>query len=348
MSNFDFEMDMSALQEEFTRVTVDKKPGANRKTGTFLDKIVKMPKDNGYVTIRLLPSVPGHKLPYASCRVHNLATFEDRKNKKANNLYCGRTSQNKKWVGDCFFCEYYNHLYRLSDKAKAEGKDEIMNQMIAKAKAIKPLEKYYYNAIVMDSSPPTGQSPEDGPLIYSCGIQIHTRILEAVLGNKEMKKKPKGNIFHPVNGRNLKIVKEMKPGGQFPDYAGTDWEDPCPLSEDGDLVNQWLNSLNDVHALRKALSVDEMKKAIRIFEEIEVDTRKTFDASFLNDDNDHAEEMAVAAVVSAPIQTPTKVRAAAPVVTAPVMMAVDDADDDPLVDDDFANNVRAALEGSLE
>lgn len=188
MSNFDFDMDMSALQEEFTRVTVDKKPGANKKTGTFLDKFVKMPKESGYVTIRLLPSLPGYKLPYASCRVHNMATFEERKNKKANNLYCGRVSENKKWVGNCFICEYYSHLYRLSDKAKSEGKEDVMKQLIEKAKAIKPLEKYYYNGIVLESHPATGQGPQDGPLIFSCGIQIHTRILEAVLGNKEMKK----------------------------------------------------------------------------------------------------------------------------------------------------------------
>lgn len=357
MNNFDFEMDMSALQEEFTRVTVDKKPGAQKKTGTFLDSIVKMPKESGYVTLRLLPSLPGHKLPYASCRVHNLATFEDRANKKANNLYCGRTSQNKKWVGDCFFCEYYNHLYRLSDKAKSEGKLDIMKQLVDKAKAIKPQEKYYYNAIVLDSNPPTGQSPKDGPLIYSCGIQIHTRILEAVLGNKEMNKRPKGNIFHPVNGRNLKIVKEMKPGGQFPDYSGSEWEDPCPLSEDEALVQEWLSNLNDVHSLRKVLSVDEMKRAIRIFEEVEVDTRKNFDASFLDDDGDHTEGSSVSTTVSVPVsmastvnKTPTVSNSVkTPTVQSSAFMAdVNDVEDDPLVDDDFANSVRAALEGGIE
>ncbi len=349
MNSYDF--DMSALQEEFTRVTVDKKPGATKKTGTFLDKIVKMPKGSGYVTLRLLPPLAGFKLPYAACRVHNLATMEDRLQKppRANNLYCGRQLQGRKWVGDCFFCDYYNHLYRLADKAKAEGNEDLVKQLVAKAQAIKPQEKYYYNAIVLDSNPSTGQSPADGPLIYSCGIQIHTRILEAVLGNKEMNKKPKGNVFHPVNGRNLKIVKEMKPGGQFPDYSGSEWEDPCPLSEDDTLVQKWLGSLNDVHALRKVLAVEEMKRAIRVFEGIEVDPRKTFDTSFLNEGSDDSDHVSVSVPAGVPAAA-THVNHTAPKAQPSVTPALPDVnvEDDPLVDDEFANNVRAALAGGVE
>jgi hypothetical protein len=341
MSNFDF--DMSALQEEFTRVTVDRKPGTNKKTGTFLDQFVKMPKASGYVTLRLLPPLAGFKLPYASCRVHNLASFEERNEKKANNLYCGRVLENKKWVGNCFICEYYNQLYRLADAAKAKGDMDLSEQYVARAKAIKYQEKYYYNAIVLDSSPHTGQGPEDGPLIYSCGIQIHTRILEAVLGNKEMNKKSKGNIFHPISGRNLKVVKEMKPGGQFPEYGGSEWEDPCPLSEDENQIKAWLDNLNDVHALRKVLTVEEMQRAIRVFEGREVDSRKTFDMSFLDNTGEAHEETHAAPVVA---QKPTATRVNTPVhqkpIPSPVVM--EEVDEDPLVDDEFAANVRAALE----
>jgi hypothetical protein len=344
-----FDCDISALQEEFTRVTVDKKPGAPRKTGTFLDKIVKMPKGSGYVTLRLLPPLTGYKLPYAACRVHNLASLEDREQKppKANNLYCGRQLQNRKWVGDCFLCEYYNHLYRLSDKAKGEGNEDLVKQLVAKAKAIKPQEKYYYNAIVLDSNPPTGQSPEDGPLIFSCGIQIHTRILEAVLGNKDMNKKPKGNVFHPVNGRNLKVVKEMKPGGQFPDYAGSEWEDPCPLSEDDALIQKWLGSLNNVHELRKVLTVVDMKHAIRVFEGIEVDARKGFDDSFLGADESSASESSVPEVHHVH-QTPAVIKETP--VAPHVSLDVDIDDDESPVDDEFAKSVRAALirDGGIE
>jgi len=340
MNNFDF--DMSALQEEFTRVTVDKKPGAVKKTGGFLDKFVKMPKASGYVTLRLLPPLSGHKLPYAACRVHNLATMEDREQKKANNLYCGRTLQGRKFVGDCFFCDYYNHLYRLMDKAVAEGNEDLAKQLKAKAQAIKPQEKYYYNAIVLDSHPHTGQSPEDGPLIYSCGVQIHTRILEAVLGNKEMNKKPKGNVFHPINGRNLKVVKEMKPGGQFPEYGGSEWEDPCPVSEDDALIQKWLGSLNDVHALRTVLAVEEMKRHIRVFEGYEVDPRKSFDDSFLTEESSNGVSVSVPAnVPSAPAQTHHAPKAQTVTSALPDV----NVEDDPLVDDEFANNVRAALGG---
>jgi hypothetical protein len=324
-----FDFDMSALQEEFTRVTVDKKPGAPKKTGTFLDKFVKMPQKDGYVTLRLLPPLTGQKLPYAACRVHNLGTPE-----KANNHYCGRTLQGRKWVGDCFYCDYYNHLYRLRDAAKNAGNDELAAQLEAKAQFIKPQEKYYYNAIVKGSNPPTGQTEDDGPLIYSCGITLHTFILEAVLGNKEMDKEPKGNVFHPKNGRDLKIVKKMKPGGKFPDYSGSEWKDISVLSKDDAKIQQWLNSLNDVFALKKVLPIEEMKKAIRIFEGKEQDPRKTFDASFL-DDNGSVVDHSVS--VSVPANVPSS--KPAPMVE-PVM---DISDEDSLVDPDFANTVRAAL-----
>jgi hypothetical protein len=208
MNNYD--LDMSALGEELTRITTDKKPGAVKKTGTMLDKFVKMPKGDGYVTIRMLPSLPGQKLPYAACRVHNLGTPE-----RAKNFYCGRTLENRRWVGDCFFCEYYNYLYKEADKARAQGNGELADQFVARAQFIKPQEKYYYNAVVRSSNPVTGQSEDDGVLIYSCGIMIHNMVLEAVLGNAQMDKDARGNVFHPLTGCDFKIVKKMKPGGKF-------------------------------------------------------------------------------------------------------------------------------------
>lgn len=325
--NYDVDIDTSALQEDFTRVTTDKKPGNNKKSGSYLDKYLKMPERDGYVTVRLLPALPGFKLPYAACCIHNLAPLEDRKDKKSKNLYCGRTLQGGRWVGDCEFHGYYGHLYRLKDKADDEGDTDLVEQLVAKAKAIKAQEKYYYNAMVIESSN-TDQSIDDGPLIYSCGITIHTLILEAVLGNKELGKKPKGNVFHPKTGRNLKIVKKMKPGGQFPDYSGTEWEDPSPLSNDDALIQKWLSGMNDVHSLRKVLSVEEMQREIRIFEGLETDSRKSFDTSFLNPN-------AVKPVsVSVPAAVPTST------VTTKL---VADVDDEPEVDEEFARQVANAI-----
>src|SRR5215469_16328072 len=112
--NYD-NFDVSAMEEEFARVTTPKNvPGAPRKYGNFLDKIVKMPKGDGYVTLRLLPPFPGQKLPYASCCIHNLAPLEERFGDapRAKNLYCGRELQGDKWVGPCLYHDFYNHLYR--------------------------------------------------------------------------------------------------------------------------------------------------------------------------------------------------------------------------------------------
>lgn len=339
--NFDVDFDMSALQDELQRVTVDKKPGAVKKFGNFLDKTVKMPQKDGFVTIRLLPSLPGKKLPYASCRIHNLATFEEREQKppKTRNEYCGRSLQGKQWVGDCFYCDYYSHLYRQSDKYKNTDED-LAKQFVAKAKAIKPLEKYYYNAIVLDSNPPTGQTPEDGPLIYSCGITLHAKILEAVLGNKEMKKKSKGNVFHPQTGRNLKIEKVMKPGGMFPDYSGTEWEDVSALTEDSALLEKWIANMNDVFSLCKVHPIDHMKKMLRIFEGKEIDTKKSFDASFLGDDDEVNTRVSISIPDSILDVTSSRVTTT---VAPQQSVNIDPVDDDPLVDPAFAANIANAL-----
>jgi len=332
MNNFDF--DYSALQGELTRVTVDKKPGAPRKFGNFMDNLVKMPKEDGYVTIRLLPPLSGQKFPYAACKVHNLATFEERQAKRAKNLYCGRSLKDSSWVGNCFYCDYYSHLYRLSDAAKAKGDTELQEQYVAKAKAIKGQEKFYYNAMVLESYPDTKQSLEDGPLIYSCGIQIQTMIMEAVFGNKKFNKKPKGKIFHPLEGRNLKIVKSTPSGGGFPNYNGSEWEDQSKLSEDTALIEKWLNNMHNVFDLCKVQSVDEMKHAIRVFEGIEQDAKKTFDASFLTDSPPS---------VSVPVTAP--VIKAAPPVQQHVPSAIEEINDEDIaVDPDFASAVQAALE----
>lgn len=330
-----FDLDLNALSEELTRITTDKKPGAVKKTGTMLDKFVKMTKGDGYVTVRLLPSLPGRSLPYCACRVHNLGTPE-----KAKNFYCGKTLEGRRWVGDCFFCDYYNYLYKEADKYRAAGNAELADQFVAKAQFIKPQGKYYYNAVVRSSNPTTGQSESDGVLIYSCGIMIHNMILEAVLGNKQMDKEPKGNVFHPVNGRDFKIVKKMKPGGKFPDYAGCEWKDPSPLQRDESLAKQWLENMNDVFSLRNVLSADDMKKQIRIFEGKEKDPRNQFDASFLEEAafNAHPTTSVSFNTQTASAPAPRVAQAAAAHVPE-----VHDVGDEEMVDDDFTRKVRSAL-----
>lgn len=326
-----FDLDMSALNEELTRVTTDKKPGAIKKTGSILDKFVKMPKGDGYVTIRLLPPASGQKLPWVACRVHNLGTPE-----KAKNLYCGKRLENRRWVGECFFCDYYNHLYKEADKSRAAGNGERADDLVAKARFIKHQEKYYFNAIVRSSNPATGQTEADGVLIYSCGIMIYNNILEAVAGNKEMDKEPKGNVFHPKNGRDFKIVKKMKPGGQFPDYSGSEWKDVSVLSKSEDKISDWLNNMNDLYALRTVLSTEDMKKQIRIYEGLDKDPRNQFDTSFLEEESFNSHP-----TVSVNL-TPAKTEVVKNV-PVPAVPDVQDVGEELLVDDDFTRSVRASI-----
>ena len=224
-------------------------------------------------------------------------------------------------------------MYSERDKANDAGNTELAELFAAKAKAIKYSDKYYYNVIVLDSGPtPTGQGPEDGPLIYSCGIMLHTPVLEAVLGNPKMNKKKKGNIFHPKEGRNFKLVKKMRPGGQFPDYSGCEWEDPSPLSEDESLIKKWLDARHDIYSLCKVATVEDMKRQLRVFEGKETDGAKAFDASFLNN------EEAPKAKVSAHFNSGDPLAPSQPDVANVTL-----EDDDPSVDPEWAATVEDAI-----
>lgn len=264
MSN-EFGFDMSELNQELVRLTTDPKSGNNN----FLKNFVMMPKQSGVVQARFLPGIPdanGKVKPfYSQTRTHKL---NDR------NIHCPKVFQGGKWVGKCKICEYYSWLYQQADKGAADAE-----ALKAEAKNIKPVERYYYNVIVRDNAE-TGQGEKDGPLILSVGKMIHTKIILGICGNKEFGEEGLGNVMDPKTGHDFKIIKKVKPGGQYPEYGDSKFlAGSSLLSKDDAKIAGWLAARHDIYALRKIMSEEELQRSLRIYKGLEQDPRQTFDPS---------------------------------------------------------------------
>jgi uncharacterized protein with NRDE domain len=95
------------------------------------------------------------------------------------------------------------------------------------------------------------------------------------------------------------------------------------LSKDSSKIETWMKARHDIHALRKVLSEDELKRALRIYKGLETDSRQSFNPE---------EFMPKAGSTTVPVSTEK---------TA-VSVQVDD-DDLSLADDDFIKDLRSNI-----
>lgn len=253
-------LDMSDLTEEFNRLS-NKNTGGN----SILDKFVMMPKEGPFV-VRLLPPAKGKKF-YCATRIHKLVMPNGQK----KNIHCTKNLKvvngQRKWLDDnfkdpCPICKYYYDLYNKSDALKRNGDKAGAEGLVKQAKAIKPMERYYYNCIIRQQiNPKTGELEKNiGPKILSIGISLHKKIFFALLGDLENDEKPLGNVADPKTGMDFKIIKRLKPGeDQFPEYNDSKFLDSSVLSNDKALINKWMEGLHDLAELRRLLPHPEMK-----------------------------------------------------------------------------------------
>lgn len=245
-------LDLNELFEEKQRLSTEGQ--------AFLDNFVKMPEGNGVVVVRLLPpAAPGKferkKNPfYQATRVHRI-------NNKS--LHCSKTLVGGKWVGECPICRYYNWLWAESDK---KSPDEAAS-LQAQARAIKPIERYYYNVIIRQVVNPNTQEVQKnvGPKILSIGKTLHKMIIRAIVGDEQLNEDPLGDVTDPLKGRDFKIIKVMRQSGKdsYPNYSDSKFIDPSPLGEP-DQVKKWLENELDLVALRVVLDAEELKKQLKI------------------------------------------------------------------------------------
>jgi len=252
MSELAFEsMDLDEIKKEADRV--------NKNNQNYLDNYVKMPEGTGFVVVRFLPKVKGKGL-WCSTRIHSI---------NGKNYHCLRNivaeGGKASWrfdgsLGDCPICVAYNSLWEQIKKTDA-GSEKA--KLEAKARAIKPVERYYWNVIVRSEVDPKTQEVRKnvGPKILSIGKTLHGMVLESIKGNEMMGKEPLGDITDPRKGRDFKIMKKVVKGGggaEYPNYDQSLFLDPSPAGTTEDLKS-WLVNIHDLQALRKLSNREEIQ-----------------------------------------------------------------------------------------
>lgn len=254
-------LDMAEVMTEAERVNAE--PGAGGGDD-YLTKFVRLPERDGFVVMRFLPRKKGQKL-YCATRIH---TLTNPTTKKKKSLHCPKqlvqTERGPRWQGDCIICKYYSDLWQKSEQLSGKAQEDLQN----KAREIKPVERYYYNVMVRsEKDPKTGETLKNvGPKIYSCGKTVHAKIMRAIVGDETAGEKPLGDVTHPTNGRDFRLVKKVVKGGggkEYPSYDNSKFEDPTPLGE-MDEMEQWINSLHDLQSLRVIKDEETLRHELRV------------------------------------------------------------------------------------
>ena len=260
-------LDLNELMEENQRLTT--------QGGSYLDNYVLIPDGNCHFVMRLLPPAARgmfgrEKNPfYAPSRVHRL---------NGRYYHCLKTLVDKKWVGDCPVCLYYNWLWKESERQSPDLATQTQN----KARAIKPIDRYYYNVLVRQQVNQKTQEVEAnvGPKIWAVGKTIHGSILKFILGDKTMDIEPLGDVTDPKTGRDFKLIKVMKQSGKdsFPTYNDSKFLAQSPLGEP-EQAKTWLTNLHDLVAIRDRglLEHDVLDHQLKIHLGIEKDDSTDFD-----------------------------------------------------------------------
>lgn len=252
--------------------------------GSFLDQFVPMPQvkqgQTGSVVIRILPPAKGSKL-FIPTRVH---TINGRK------VHCPRPLVNGKWDRntECCICEYYSALWRKADKLNDAGAKEEAAKLQNEARGIKPIERYYYNAMVRSLMVDGQEHKNVGPRILSIGVTLHKQIVRAIMGDDT--EKGLGDITHIERGYDFIIKKELRGTGDnaFPNYEQSKFaRDQSPLGTPEEIA-QWAANLHDLSKLRNIKENSVLEKELAIHRGLLPDDAEgfnidDFDAKYAND-----------------------------------------------------------------
>lgn len=256
-------LDMNAVMNEAKRVSEE--PNSGQSNADYLEKFVRLPDRDGYVMIRILPRKKGTAVPWCATRVHTLNNPVARTKRT---FHCPRnlTKDDRgqdRWKGDCIICTYLADLWQRSEKSSGKEQEELRNQY----RQMKAVERYYYNVIVRSEKDKEGNIKKNvGPKIYSCGKTVHAKIVRAIIGDEAAGEKPLGDITHPMNGRDFRIVKKVVKGGggeEYPNYDNSKFEDVAPAGSVDD-IKKWIDNLHDLQALRAVKTPDELKHALKV------------------------------------------------------------------------------------
>lgn len=291
-------IDLNAIKAEFDRIE-------SAGQSNFLDNFIQMPEGEGSVVIRLLPPMEGMALPFIATRTHKL---------NGKNIHCPMMLTNGKWQGNCPACNWYRNLWKQSDSAASNDEVESLQ---AEARAIKPVERYYWNAIQRTLLTKTGQTQTNvGPKIFSCGKQLQSKILLCMTGDDIIA--ALGDVTDINEGRDLRVIKRLVKGAgneKYPGYGSSEFLNISVAGKDHE-VKKWLENLHDLRTLRRILSTEEIEKEVRIHRGLEKDPDLEYNPQTMTE---------------SPVKVDKK----------PVVNSVNhDDDSEAMIEEDFLNKLR--------
>ncbi len=254
-------LDINEIRAEAKRVSSESGGGLDNE---YLQKFVRMPDRDGFVMMRFLPKKKGQRL-YCATRIHTLTnpTTNQKKTYHCPRELTKNDNGAETWRGECIICKYYSDLWQKSEGLSGKEQENLQN----KARELKPIERYYYNVIVRSEVDPKNKATATnvGPKIYSCGKQVHGKILRAITGDEAAGEKALGDITHPKTGCDFRLVKKVVKSGnrEYPNYDFSKFEEESPAGTSEELES-WFGNLNDLSALRKLKTSEEIKHGLRV------------------------------------------------------------------------------------
>jgi hypothetical protein len=243
-------------------------------SASFLDQFVPMPEvkpgQTGSVAIRILPPVKGGKL-FQYNRVH---TMNGRK------VHCPRPLVNGKWDRNvaCPICDYYSSLWRQIDKLEKAGRGAEATGLKEEARSIKPVERYYYNAIVRSLVIDGKEKKNEGPRILSIGKLLHQTIIAAIVGREGDPDSKLGNVTDLKAGWDFIIRKTVTAGEEgFPKYDSSGFARQASPAGTPEEIKRWQESLHDLTKLRNPKDLEYLEKELAIHRGLIPDDAETFD-----------------------------------------------------------------------
>lgn len=330
---------------EFGTLNLDEVAGEDARLNeagqsNFLDQFVPMPEvkpgQTGSVALRILPPVKGGKL-FQYNRTHKI---------NGRSVHCPRPLINGKWDRNvpCPICDYYSSLWKKIDILTKQGRVDEAEKLKEEARGIKPVERYYYNAIVRTLLVDGETKKNVGPRILSVGKILHKKVIRAIIGDETDPDSKLGNITDPKNGWDFIIRKEVTPGEGFPKYDNSSFarqQSPLGTPEE---ISKWVDNLHDLTKLRNPKDLEYLEKELAIHRRLIPDDTTSFDTDKFDAkwrtgdpaDQDYAVETGVTTPAPA---APTKAVKQEPAaeVTAPPPAASEDA---PIDSEDFLKEIE--------
>lgn len=241
--------------------------------GNFLDQFVPMPEvkpgQTGTVAIRALPPVKGGKL-FQYNRTHKL---------NGRSIHCPRPLVSGKWDRSvaCPICDYYSSIWKQIEKLEKAGHGAQADKLKEEARAIKPVERYYYNAIVRSMVSEGKELKNVGPRILSVGVILHKMIIRAIVGEDGDPDSKLGNITDLKSGYDFIIRKEVTAGMEgFPKYERSGFARTSSPAGTPEEVQKWQEALHDLTKLRNPRDIETLEKELAIHRGLIPDETETF------------------------------------------------------------------------